>query len=37
VNVAAAARFRFHGMTSSHSRVSAYWKRGVEAHHEDID
>jgi len=26
-----------HGMTSSHSRVSAYWKRGVAAHHEDID
>jgi NADPH-dependent ferric siderophore reductase len=26
-----------HGMSSSHSRVSAYWKRGVAAHHEDIE
>lgn len=25
-----------HGLTSSHSRVSAYWKRGVADHHEDL-
>jgi NADPH-dependent ferric siderophore reductase len=25
-----------HDMSSSHSRVSAYWKRGAVAHHEDI-
>jgi NADPH-dependent ferric siderophore reductase len=25
------------GMTSSNSRVSAYWKRGAIAHHQDLD
>jgi NADPH-dependent ferric siderophore reductase len=32
-----AALREVHGMTSSHSRVSAYWKRGAIAHHEDLD
>jgi len=26
-----------HGMTTSPSRVSAYWKRGDEAYHADIE
>lgn len=26
-----------HDVTSSHSRVSAYWKRGVADHHEDLE
>lgn len=32
-----AALREVHDVTTSHSRVSAYWKRGVADHHEDIE